>query len=84
MVFEEHFKAFFEGLSEAFEFFGIAGKPSTFSLEEIRENFTRAYTKWTEDEDSDLEAASGRANPFADWPKCFRGNPAQSSGAWKN
>lgn len=51
MVFEEHILLFHEGLKKAIEFIGQKNKSKTYNVEQIRQEYAKAYAKWTKDED---------------------------------
>lgn len=51
MIFEEYIKIFHEALKKAIEFIGQKNKSKTYNVEQIRQEYAKAYAKWTKDED---------------------------------
>lgn len=54
MIFQEHIPAFAKGLKKVLKFMKKSNKVETHYIEEIRQKYPKAYTKWTEDEDNML------------------------------
>lgn len=51
MVFQEYLVAFSGGFNEVVEFMSVEGKSKVYDVEQIRREYPKAYTKWTEEED---------------------------------
>jgi hypothetical protein len=54
VVFEEHLEKFSEIFDQAVWVMARTDKPATFSLDEVRRKYPRAYEKWTAEEDERL------------------------------
>lgn len=55
MVFQEHIPAFMETLNEALGIMGyLLPSRKTYSVEKIRQEYPKAYTKWTREEEVTL------------------------------
>ncbi len=54
MIFEENFQAFQQGFIKAMTFLGVGEETKTYNLDEIRNEYPRAYEKWDPEEDNIL------------------------------
>lgn len=55
MIFEENIEAFMAGFDKTITFLGIAQKPEIHKIEKIRQQYPKAYVKWTSDDDEALK-----------------------------
>lgn len=54
MVFEENLQEFQIGLEKVMAFLGVRQEARTYSVDEIRRRYPRAYEKWTTEEEEEL------------------------------
>lgn len=55
MIFQDNMSAFNDGFIKALEFMFGKNELKTYSVQEIRQKYPKAYEKWTEDEDTHLK-----------------------------
>lgn len=56
MIFEEDIDAFIAGFEKTVDFIREGQKPKSYSVEKFRQQFPKAYTKWTADDDMILRS----------------------------
>jgi hypothetical protein len=75
MVFGEHARPFYEGLKRAIRFVARKNARKSSYVEEARREFPRAYTSWTEDEDSRLADAYAQGKTINELAHTFQRKP---------
>jgi hypothetical protein len=70
MVFEENLEAFNDGFQKAIQFLGIKNK--AYSVEQMRQEYPKAYERWTVDEDERLKARHREGATVTELAKFFQ------------
>lgn len=76
MIFQEHIPVFAKGLKKTLKFIRESSKTRAYGVEEIRQKYPKAYTKWTEDEDSILRSEYLRGNTVDELASTFQRQPS--------
>lgn len=74
MVFEEHLQAFVEGFQETINFLGV--KDRTYTVDEMRREYPKAYARWTQDEDAQLKVKYSEGVSIDELAKHFQRKPS--------
>lgn len=75
MVFEEHIQEFLDGLNKAIGFIEQHNKPKSYRIEQVRKKYTRAYGKWTDDEDARLKNEYSKGKTISELVNIFQRKP---------
>lgn len=75
MIFEENIEAFKAGFDKTLGFLEIRQKPKSYTLEEVRQQHPKAYTKWTPDEDETLRKKFQEGMSVVDLSLAFQRQP---------
>ena len=75
MVFEENLESFSAGLDKALAFLSIGRKTKSYSVEDIRKEFSRAYEKWSPEEEEQLRQKYNEGLTVADLATFFERQP---------
>jgi DNA-directed RNA polymerase specialized sigma24 family protein len=76
MIFQEHIPAFAKGLKKALKFAKRSSEAETYCVEEIRQEYPKAYTKWTEDDDGVLREKYLQGDTVDELAKIFQRQPS--------
>jgi len=75
MIFEEDFEAFIEGIDKAIDFIGKSQNQKSFNLEKIQQQFPKAYTKWSSEDDELLQNKYDEGISVAELSQIFQRQP---------
>ncbi len=76
MVFEENLKTFCEGFEKAIAFLDVRKRSNFHSLDEIRQKYSKAYEKWSPEEDEQLKQKRAEGMSISDLAKHFQRQPS--------
>jgi len=84
MIFEEDFEAFIEGVDKTIKFLRKCQKPKSYSLEKIRQQHPKAYSKWSSEDDKLLQNKYDEGICVGELSQFFQRQPgAIRSRLWK-
>ena len=75
MIFEEHILVFHEGLKKALKFMETKNKSYTYNVGQMGNAYTKAYAKWTEDEDIRLRNEYIKGKTMSELTNISQRNP---------
>lgn len=75
MIFQEYIPAFAKGLKKALKFAKRSSEAETYCVEEIRQEYPKAYAKWTEDEDGVLRDKYLQGDTVDELARIFQRQP---------
>jgi len=75
MIFEEDFEAFMEGVDKTIDFLRKSQKLKSFNLEKIRQQYPKAYTKWSSEDDELLQNKYDAGVSVAELSQFFQRQP---------
>ena len=76
MVFQEHLVVFNEGFNKAVKFMMGEGNSKAYDVEQIRREYPKAYTKWTEEEDIRLRNEYIQGKTVNELARSFQRKPS--------
>ena len=76
MIFEEDFEAFIEGVDKTIDFIRKNQKQKSFNLEKIRQQYPKAYTKWSSEDDELLRNKYDEGISIAELSQFFQRQPS--------
>jgi hypothetical protein len=76
MIFEEDFEAFIEGIDKTIDFIRKNQKQKSFNLEKIRQQYPKAYTKWSSEDDELLQNKYDEGISIAELSQFFQRQPS--------
>jgi hypothetical protein len=76
MIFEDDFEAFIDGFDKTIDFIRKSQEPSSSSIEKIREQHPKAYTKWSSDDDEELRSKYDQGISIAELSQFFQRQPS--------
>lgn len=75
MIFQDNMSAFNEGFIKAIEFMFGENEQRAYSIQEIRQNYPKAYERWTEKEDVHLKNEFNQGKTINELAKIFQRKP---------
>ena len=75
MIFEDRLEAFTVGFDKSISFIRNRQQPKSYGFEEIRQQYPKAYTKWTTEDDKLLRIKYDQGISIADLSQFFQRKP---------
>ena len=75
MIFEKYFEAFLAGFDNTIDFIRKNQKPKSYGYKEIRQQYPKAYTRWSSNDDELLQSKYDQGVSVAELSQFFQRQP---------